>query len=431
MIRCLEILSLLLEWGYVVVFFLILCTFLPLRKKWPMRILAFALSDPLAAVIIYSNDLANLLGALLGFIAYIVVFYHGKWIEKLTAVLIFYPALIAMNYLMMDTGSRLFFWITNASDQSEGWTGERYLLSTGIYMVFLLLRLLFWLAAWKFLRTYLQQITSNLTIRMWLVVDILMMAPFVAVFTIIYFMPGNPVIVFPICAASIFSSFGCIYLASYICNSIQTAYYAEELEQRQAYYQERMKEEERVRSIYHDMKNHLLVLQAQAKNSGEVCASVKKLQDQMQEYENYYHTGNEFLDIIIRDKARIAQEKQIDFVTEIAFDEGNFIESLDISTIFGNALDNAMEASEKLPKAERLVSIRANRIRDMLVILVENNAAPAAAVSGRTSKKDAFWHGFGLPNMEQAVERYGGQCSIKAENGKFLLKIVIPVPQSA
>ncbi len=90
-----------------------------------------------------------------------------------------------------------------------------------------------------------------------------------------------------------------------------------------------------------------------------------------------------------------------------------------------------MEASEKLPKAERLVSIRANRIRDMLVILVENNAAPAAAVSGRTSKKDAFWHGFGLPNMEQAVERYGGQCSIKAENGKFLLKIVIPVPQSA
>ena len=79
MIRCLEILSLLLEWGYVVVFFLILCTFLPLRKNWPMRILAFALSDPLAAVIIYSNDLANLLGALLGFIAYIVVFYHGKW----------------------------------------------------------------------------------------------------------------------------------------------------------------------------------------------------------------------------------------------------------------------------------------------------------------------------------------------------------------
>ena len=43
-----------------------------------MRILAFALSDPLAAVIIYSNDLANLLGALLGFIAYIVVFYHGN-----------------------------------------------------------------------------------------------------------------------------------------------------------------------------------------------------------------------------------------------------------------------------------------------------------------------------------------------------------------
>ena len=81
----------------------------------------------------------------------------------------------------------------------------------------------------------------------------------------------------------------------------------------------------------------------------EVEASVLALQNQILEYENYYHTGNDFLDIIIRDKAQRAREMQIDFSPQIYFEDGSFIDPLDISTIFGNALDNAIEACEKLP----------------------------------------------------------------------------------
>ncbi len=429
MIRFFDILSLGLEWGYVFVFFRMLQTFLPLRRSMAMRVLAFFANSLLAVVIIYSNDLANLLGALLGFVAYVAVFHRGSWAERLTAVLVFYPALIAVNYLMMDMGSRLFFGVTDASGKEIAlWTKEEQLASTAIHVATMLLRLLFWLGAWHFLRKYLRRIASGLTAKMWMVVDILMLSPFVAIFTIIYFMPEDPVIVYPICGASIFSSFGCIYLAAYICNSVQTAYRAQELEMKQSYYRDRMGDEERVRGIYHDLKNHLLVLQAQAGNRQEVDASIQGLQSQIHAYENYYHTGNEILDIIIRDKAKKARESQIDFSAAIALEDGAFIEPLDISTIFGNALDNAIEASQCLPQEERLITVKAGRIRDILVMSVENNALSETIDPERTTKEDAFAHGFGIPNIRKAVERYGGQCSVRAEEGRFVLKIMIPMP---
>lgn len=429
MIHFLDSFSLILNWSYAFVFFWILCTFIPPRGGWPFRILSFYLNSIFAFVIVYSNDLPNLLGALVGFAIYIFLFHRGKWTEKIAAVLVFYPAVIAVNYLVQDMGSRLFFAYTGAPpDQDLGWTQEIYLISTAIHTVSMLVRLLFWIFAWLFLKKYLHQITSNLTTRMWMIVNTLMLASFVAIFTIIYFLPEQMVVVYPICVASIFSSFGCIYLAAYICNSVQTAYYAQELERKQAYFKDRMREEERVRSIYHDMKNHLLVLQAQSVPTQEMSQSVQALQEQIEAYENYYHTGNDYLDVIIRDKSRLAREKQIDFYAAIQFEEGAFLEPLDISTIFGNALDNAIEASEKLPKSMRLITIKASRIYDMLVISVENNMRLEALTSERTSKKDTFLHGFGISNIQKVVQKYEGQCIAKPRDEKFILKIVLPIP---
>ena len=59
---------------------------------------------------------------------------------------------------------------------------------------------------------------------------------------------------------------------------------------------------------------------------------------------------------------------------------------------------------------------------------VENNALPETIDPERTTKEDAFAHGFGIPNIRKAVERYGGQCSVRAEEGRFVLKIMIPMP---
>lgn len=392
-----------------------------------MRILAFFACNMLSTTPIYSNDLANLFGVLLGFILYILIFHSGQWMEKITSILIFYPSLIAVNYFTYYIGMRIFFFITNAAPgPSSGWTENDFFFSSAIHTLSLLFRLLFWLITWQFFKKYLYQIISNLTAKMWLIIDILMLSPFIAIFTILYFMPDNPIITYPICAASIFSSFGCIYLASYICNSAQIAYHAQELEMKQTYYNEKIQNEERICQIYHDLKNHILILQSQAKDGQEIQTSIQNLQNQIQEYENYYHTGNEFLDIIIRDKAKISQKKQIDFSAVLSLQDSTFIDPLDISTIFGNALDNAIEANEKLPNDQRLITIKGNRIRDILVIIIENHTIPV--LSKKTTKPDPFLHGFGLSNIQKAVEQYDGQCHIQTEENRFTLKILIPIP---
>lgn len=427
MIRFLEIVSFVLAWGYTLVFFLILRAFLPLRKNLFLKIAAFVVCGYLADSIIYSNDLGSLLGTMALFFAYIVLFYRGTFMEKISVLLVFYPALIAVNYLMLDAGGRLFRIFSQASYDEALKSPGLMLISTVFHTISLLLRLLFWIGAWLILRKFLSKITSHLNTRTWLIIDMVILASFVAIFTIIYFMSEDTAIVYPICGASIFSSFGCMYLAAYIYDSMQTAYRVQQMETQRNYYRERIKDEERVRSVYHDLKNHLLVLE-----SGQTTEAARQmaqtLRSQIADYEDYVHTGNEFLDIILRNKAANAREKQIDFSAMVDFNGIDFMEPFDISTIFGNALDNAIEASEKLPEELRLITVRAERIRDMLIITVENHTMPDVSPVEGTTKKDRFIHGFGIPNIKNAVEKYGGQCSFRQENGTYRLKIIIPLP---
>ena len=361
------------------------------------------------------------------FFLYVLLFYRGTFMEKLSVMLVFYPALIAINYLMLDTGGRLFQIITRAGFEEALRSPALMLISTAIHTASLLLRLLFWIGAWLILRRFLAKIPSHLNTKTWLIIDMLILASFVAIFTIIYFMPEETAIVYPICGAAIFSSFGCMYLAAYIYDSMQTAYRVQQMETQRDYYRERIAEEERVRAIYHDLKNHLLVMESR-QNTEETRRMAQTLRSQIADYEDYVHTGNEFLDIILKDKAAKAREKRIDFSALVDFRGMDFMEPLDISTIFGNAVDNAIEASERLPEDQRLITVKAERIRDMLIITMENHILPGTPQAAGTTKKDRFAHGFGIPNIRKAVEKYGGQCSFQQEERTWRLKILFPIP---
>ncbi len=432
MIRLLDTLSFLLQWGYVFVIFRMLHVFLPLRKGRILRLAAFVAAGYLFNAIIYPNDFAGLFGAFLGSFVYIGLFHREHWAKKLTAVLVFYPAFIAVNFLMQDIGSRCFFSVSSIQAESPlTWTREQLLLSTTFYTLSQVFRLLFWLLSWKMMEKYLRKAVFHLTARMWFMVDILMLAPFLAVSTMIYFEQENWLLVYLICGSSLFSSFGCMYLASYICASVETSFYAQELERKQSYYRERMKEEERVRSVYHDMKNHLLVLERQMQTP-ETAGMIRKLQQEVAAYEDYVHTGSDILDIILKEKAAAAREKHMELSVTADLGGMDFLEPLDISTIFGNGLDNAMEASEKLPREERVILVKAGRVQNFFSVLMENNCQAEEEAPGKgTTKEDAFFHGFGISNMRKAAEKYGGQLHSRCENGKFQLKILIPVPPGA
>ncbi|MDO4455041.1 MAG: GHKL domain-containing protein, partial [Eubacteriales bacterium] len=201
-----------------------------------------------------------------------------------------------------------------------------------------------------------------------------------------------------------------------------------QLEQQFAYYQEKLKDEEKVRSVYHDMKNHLLVLQRQI-NSPETEEMIEKLQSQVAMYEDYEHTGNDILDIILKEKSEATRKKQIALSVTADLNDVDFIEPLDISTIFGNGLDNAIEASEKLPEEQRAILVKAGKMQNFFSVLIENNCLrESRSAKTRTTKNDDFLHGFGISNMRKAIEKYDGQLTTKCENGKFTLKILIPTP---
>ncbi len=202
-----------------------------------------------------------------------------------------------------------------------------------------------------------------------------------------------------------------------------------QLQQQYAYYQDKLKDEERIRSIYHDMKNHLLVLEG-SQGTEATRQMAQELRSQIADYENYIHTGNDFLDIIIRDKAEKAREKHIDFSAFIDFSGVDFIEPLDISTLFGNGIDNAIEASEKLPEEQRVILVKAGKVQDFVSILIENNCSDEVHTEGHTTKADKFLHGFGISNMKKAAEKYSGTCTTTQENGKFTLKILLPSIES-
>ena len=201
-----------------------------------------------------------------------------------------------------------------------------------------------------------------------------------------------------------------------------------QLQQQYAYYQDKLKDEERIRSIYHDMKNHLLVLEG-SQGTDATRQMARELRTQIADYEDYVHTGNEFLDIILKDKSEKAREKHIDFSAVVDFEGVDFIEPLDISTLFGNGIDNAIEACEKLREEDRVILVKAGKVQNFVSILIENNCTVEALPKGkRTTKADSLLHGFGLSNMQKAAEKYGGTCTTRQPNGKFTLKILLPVP---
>ena len=126
--------------------------------------------------------------------------------------------------------------------------------------------------------------------------------------------------------------------------------------------------------------------------------------------------------MLLRDKMRAAREKKIDFTASLQFGDGGFIDLLAIRISIGNALDNAMEACERLPEDMRFITMKAGRLRDMLVITVENSRRMDQLYDGKTTKKDRFLHGLGLINIRTAVEKYGGECVAKAEKRYFCIE---------
>ncbi len=414
---------------YALVLLLSFCETLTIRKNKILQILAVCLMWFMGTTPIYSNDVWNLLIAFGELVLFVIIFFSDRWLKKFLMLSFFYPFIVALNYLTTNLYERIFYTITGVDTTGE-WTREILLIDKGFFLLFAVIRLLAGIGFYLYLKKYLEQISKMMTDKIWKVLSVILMMPVFSIWGGICFFPEGTLFLYPICIMIIFTEFASIYLTAYICRKIISERQVREMEVKQSLYEERFKEEERVRRIYHDMKNHFLVLQSQANNSEESQKMITSLQKQISDYEDYVQTGNTFLDVILRDKMKAAKEADIDFHAEIDLSEGGFLDGLDVSTIFGNALDNAIEACGKLPDEERFITVRAGvECRNYLSIQIENSADREACGENRvTTKEDTFWHGFGRRNIESSVEKYEGSCTYKQRDGIYTLSILIPIP---
>lgn len=185
-----------------------------------------------------------------------------------------------------------------------------------------------------------------------------------------------------------------------------------------------------VNQKYHDLKHQINLLKtgADTEKAGEY---LEQMEREIKIYETQNKTGNKVLDTILTSKSMHCQRHGI----ELKFmGEGqllNFMEDMDISALFGNMLDNAIESVVKIKdRQKRLISIHVIQERQFIRIRTENYCEEDVQFQDGlpvTTKKDKRFHGYGTKSIKKIVEKYGGSVMAGKTDNWFELKILIPM----
>jgi len=176
------------------------------------------------------------------------------------------------------------------------------------------------------------------------------------------------------------------------------------------YYEEMERNYNESRKIIHDIRNHLHVLEESRRmDAGEYFAD---LHGMLNSLGLKFYSENRMLNIVLNDKLKNIPPDRVECsLGEISLD---FMADMDITTIFSNLLDNAVEASAHSP--EFWIKIRGEKIQDFTVVKISNFYA-GNYQPGLSEKKGH--DGIGLQNVKGAVEKYHGEVKIECAEGEF------------
>lgn len=206
----------------------------------------------------------------------------------------------------------------------------------------------------------------------------------------------------------------------------------EKLDMQYKYYLMAKESQEKMKKVYHDMNNHMENIKRLKDNSEYVNKYINNIEDEVKNVKNIYNTGNLLLDIILYEKSKVCMESNIDFEVGRDFSKCEFIEMIDITSIFSNLIDNAIEACNNINDKDinKYITIKSTFIKGYYVIRCENSKMNKVIVKNNkifTTKKDKFFHGLGLENIKSSVKKYYGELKIKNDDYKFIASIYIPI----
>ena len=183
------------------------------------------------------------------------------------------------------------------------------------------------------------------------------------------------------------------------------------------------------RKIKHDMKNHMYAIKNMAKNnmSKDIITYTNDILGKIEGEKVYINTGNYLIDGILNVKFEEMKNQGIDFKYDVKIPEGIKLPEFEVITILGNLLDNAIEGV-KLIKDNRYIEVFISYKDSNLLIKIVNtfDGLVIKDKKGFISRKgEKAYHGIGLENVREQVEKSNGYMNIDTGNCMFTVDLFI------
>ena len=180
---------------------------------------------------------------------------------------------------------------------------------------------------------------------------------------------------------------------------------------------------------YHDLKHQIGSLRSE-EDAGKRNAFLDRLEEDIKSFELQNKTGNAVLDTILTGKSLYCYKHGITMTCVADGKLLDFMEAMDICSIFGNALDNAIESVLRIKdKEKRLIHVTVSQLNDFVMIRIENYYEDVLKTDGEnyvTTKDDKRSHGWGIKSIKYTADRYDGAVYINTDHNWFDIKIAIP-----
>lgn len=200
---------------------------------------------------------------------------------------------------------------------------------------------------------------------------------------------------------------------------------AKQLGNMTVYYEQMGKKDEEMRRFKHDSKNLLSGLYSLLEDNQveQAMEYIKSMETVYQTNTCEFNTGNFIADSILSTKKQLADKFDIifDFTGVIPTKE---IEDTDMCIFLANALDNAIEACQKV-EGKRYLQITSKIVNNMWMLTMSNPIKEEVEITNNiieTSKEDKRIHGYGLMNISRVVEKYFGNLKLSCGADEFMLK---------
>lgn len=186
--------------------------------------------------------------------------------------------------------------------------------------------------------------------------------------------------------------------------------------------------EKETKKFRHDLTSHMQTLSTliRDKNFTEVDKYFAQINEKIENLGNLITVHNGIVDAIINQYYSMAQQKNIDMKVTGRFPVNCGIDAYDLCTVFSNILSNAIESAEEADVKKIFLSCR---YMDNKIIVVAKNTFKDIGqfTDGRpkTSKKDVNYHGFGLENISDCVNKNNGMFNIEIEDNEFIITILL------